>query len=57
MALTPARRELMSFAGYGIGEVQEECSLLIDELRLAVNVNTRADLAQAEKILKIHSSF
>jgi len=40
-----------------IGEVQDECSLLLDELRLAVNVNTRADLAQAEKILKIHSSF
>ena len=43
--------------GDRIGEVQEECSLLLDELRLAVNVNTRADLAQAEKILKIHSSF
>ncbi len=43
--------------GDRIGEVQDEYPLLLDEPRLAVNVNTRADLAHAEKILKIRSPF
>ena len=35
--------------GDRIGEVQEECSLLIDELRLAVNVNTRQILHRPKR--------
>ena len=43
--------------GDRINEVQDECPLLLNDPRLAVNVNTRADLARAEKILKIPPSF
>ncbi len=43
--------------GDRIGEAQDECTLLLDEPRLAVNVNTREDLAQAEKMLKIPLSL
>ena len=43
--------------GDRIDEVQDECPLLLNDPRLAVNVNTRADLARAEKILKIPPSF
>lgn len=35
-----------------IGEEQDECRLLLDEPRLALNVNTREDLARAELFLK-----
>jgi adenosylcobinamide-phosphate guanylyltransferase len=43
--------------GDRIGEVQNECSLLLDEPRLAVNVNTPSDLAHAENILRMHTSL
>jgi adenosylcobinamide-phosphate guanylyltransferase len=35
-----------------ISQPQDELQLLIEESRLALNVNTRADLAEAEKFLK-----
>jgi adenosylcobinamide-phosphate guanylyltransferase len=35
-----------------IAELQDEVQILLDEPRLALNVNTRADLAEAEKFLK-----
>jgi adenosylcobinamide-phosphate guanylyltransferase len=37
--------------GDGIGAEQEEFSLLLDESRLAMNVNTREDLARTEAFL------
>jgi adenosylcobinamide-phosphate guanylyltransferase len=38
--------------GDGIDEEQDESKLLLDEPRLALNVNTREDLARAESFLK-----
>jgi adenosylcobinamide-phosphate guanylyltransferase len=38
--------------GDRIGSVQDEYQLLLDEPRLALNVNTREDLARAEAFLK-----
>jgi adenosylcobinamide-phosphate guanylyltransferase len=38
--------------GDGIGAEQEEFALLLDEPRLALNVNTREDLTHAETFLK-----
>jgi adenosylcobinamide-phosphate guanylyltransferase len=37
--------------GDRIGAEQEECALLLDESRLALNVNTREDLARTEAFL------
>jgi adenosylcobinamide-phosphate guanylyltransferase len=37
--------------GDGIGAEQEEFALLLDEPGLALNVNTREDLARAEAFL------
>jgi adenosylcobinamide-phosphate guanylyltransferase len=42
--------------GNRINTVQEEFSLLLDELRLALNVNTREDLARAEAYLSAGTS-
>jgi adenosylcobinamide-phosphate guanylyltransferase len=39
-----------------IAEPQDELQILLDEPRLALNVNTRADLARAEALLKKSSS-
>ncbi|MDO9323745.1 MAG: 5-deoxyadenosylcobinamide phosphate nucleotidyltransferase, partial [Methanoregula sp.] len=39
-----------------ITEFQDELQILLDEPRLALNVNTRADLADAEAFLKKFSS-
>jgi GTP:adenosylcobinamide-phosphate guanylyltransferase len=37
--------------GDGIGAEQDEFALLLDEPRLALNVNTREDLARTEAFL------
>jgi adenosylcobinamide-phosphate guanylyltransferase len=41
--------------GDRIDRVQEETSLLLDEPRLALNVNTRADRIAAEEFMKFHA--
>ena len=43
--------------GDDIDKVQEEFALLLDEPRLALNVNTREDLARTEAFLKARSSL
>ncbi|MGA2121867.1 MAG: NTP transferase domain-containing protein [Methanoregula sp.] len=42
--------------GDRIDEVQDEQALLLNEPRLAINVNTRADLAEAESLLRLEST-
>nr|WP_320160652.1 NTP transferase domain-containing protein [uncultured Methanoregula sp.] len=42
--------------GDRIDQVQDEFSLLLDEPRLALNVNTRADLSAAEEFMKSHAA-
>jgi adenosylcobinamide-phosphate guanylyltransferase len=42
--------------GDHIDEVQDEQALLLNEPRLAINVNTRSDLAEAESLLRREST-